>query len=265
MRRLNRLSDRFVRNAPLGKHHDGLGLLLQVTLSRGGDLNRSWLLRYSAGGGKSRYNGLGRFPDISLSAAREKAASARALLSDGVDPIAAKHARRRALRQQQGKVMSFGECAEAYMRSHWAAWTPRHAEQWRVTLDTYVMPNLGLMPVDAIDTGAVMQVLEPIWHRIPKSASRLRNRIELILDWAEAREYRQGRNPARWKHLSKLLPRPSKLRAAKHVPSMPYADIPAFIVTLRQRETTAARALEFLILTAARTGCLPRAARGRGR
>jgi Arm DNA-binding domain len=157
MRRLNRLSDRFVRTAPIGKHHDGLGLLLQVTKGRGGDLNRSWLLRYSAGGGKSRYHGLGRFSDISLSTAREKAVSARTLLSDGVDPIAAKHAQRRALRQQQGRVMSFGECADAYMRAHWAAWTPRHAEQWRVTLDTYVMPSLGALPVDAIDTAPAEQ------------------------------------------------------------------------------------------------------------
>jgi integrase len=253
MRRLNRLSDRFVRTAPVGKHHDGLGLLLQVTQGRGGDLNRSWLLRYSGGGGRSRYHGLGRFPDISLSAAREKAGSARALLSDGVDPIAAKHAQRLALRQQQGRAKSFGECAEAYIRAHWASWTPHHAEQWRVTLDTYVMPDLGSMPIDAIDTAAVMRVLEPIWHRIPKSASRLRNRIELILDWAEAREFRRGPNPARWKHLSKLLPHPAKLRAAKHVPSMPYDDLPAFMVALRQRETTGALALQFLILTAART------------
>src|SRR5262249_25452773 len=158
-------------------HHDGLGLLLQVTQSRGGDFNRSWLLRYSAGGGKSHYHGLGRFPDISLSTAREKAASARALISDGLDPIAAKPAQRQALRQQQGRATSFRECADAYMRTHWAAWTPRHAEQWRVTLGTYVMPILGPMQVDAVDTAAVMQCLEPIWHRIPKSASRLRNRI----------------------------------------------------------------------------------------
>jgi integrase len=226
---------------------------LQVTQGRGGDLNRSWLLRYSAGGGRSRYHGLGRFPDISLSAAREKAANARALLSDGVDPIAAKHAQRSALRQQQGRAESFGECAEAYMRTHWAAWTPNHAKQWRVTLDTYVLPSLGPMPVGAIDTAALMRVLEPIWHRIPKSASRLRNRIELILDWAEAREFRRGPNPARWKHLSKLLPHPAKLRAVKNVPSMSYADLPSFMVTLRGRETTGALALQFLILTAART------------
>jgi integrase len=211
------------------------------------------LLRYSVGGGKSRYHGLGCFPDISLSAAREKATNARALLSDGIDPIEAKNAQRQALTQQRGMAKSFGECAEAYMRAHWAAWTPNHAEQWRVTLDTYVMPSLGPMPVDAIDTAALMRVLEPIWHRIPKSASRLRNRIELILDWAEAREFWRGPNPARWKHLSKLLPHPAKLRAAKHVPAMSYADLPAFMVTLRQRETAGALALQFLILTAART------------
>jgi integrase len=150
--------------------------------------------------------------------------------------------------------MTFSASADAYIRTHWAAWTTPHAEEWVKTLDAYVMPTLGTMPVSAVDTAAVMQCLEPIWHRIPKSASRIRNRVELILDWAEAREFRQGPNPARWKHLSKLLPHPAKLRVAKHHPMVPYAQVSAFMAALRQRETTAAFALQFLILTAARTG-----------
>ena len=152
--------------------------------------------------------------------------------------------------------MTFRECAEAYIRSHGAAWrNVKHASQWRNTLKTYAYPFFGDLSVQAVDTGLVMQALDPIWAKKPETASRVRGRIEAVLDWASAREFRQGENPARWRgHLNKLLPASSKVRKVKHHSALPYSEIGAFMAELRQREAIAARGLEFLILTAARTG-----------
>jgi integrase len=152
--------------------------------------------------------------------------------------------------------MSFDQAAEAYIASHQAGWrNPVHAKQWKATLATYVYPVFGKLPVHAIDTGLVMKALEPIWTTRTDTASRIRGRIELVLDWATARGYRKGDNPARWRgHLDKLLPARSKVRAVKHLAALPYAELPAFMAKLREQQGTSARALEFTILTAARVG-----------
>jgi integrase len=253
MRQLNRLSDRSIRTKPPGMHHDGGGLYLQITEGRSG-INKSWLFRYTVGK-KSRYLGLGIYPFVGLSDAREKAGHARKLLGQGIDPIAHKHAARAALRQQSAKVITFGECADTYVRAHRAGWrSVRHATNWVRSLEVHVTPVLGGLPVSAIDTALVMKVLEPIWLRTPELASHVRGRMELILDWATAREYRRGDNPARWRgHLDKLLPSKTKVAPVVHHPALPYDQQPAFVRELRARDATAARVLEFVILTAARS------------
>jgi hypothetical protein len=152
--------------------------------------------------------------------------------------------------------MTFQACAEAYIAAHRAGWkNAKHAAQWPSTLATYVYPIFGALPVAAIDTGLVMKALEPIWTEKPETASRVRGRIESVLDWAAAREYRQGENPARWRgHLENLLPKKTKVRRVEHHAALPYPEIADFMAELRARDGIAARALEFTVLTAARTG-----------
>jgi integrase len=259
-----RLSDRLVRNAPLGMHPDGRGLYLQVReSSRAGTsaLTKSWIYRYTAPGtGRERYMGLGSYPDISLTAARGRATEARRLRGEHVDPIDQREEQRsaklRSEAEQKAKLVTFDQCRDAYIASHRAGWrNAKHVSQWCNTLATYVTPVFGNLPVHSIDTGLVCKVLEPIWATKPETAVRIRGRIEAILDWAKVREFRQGENPARWRgHLDQLLPARSKVRKVKHHASLPYAGVGTFIVALRSRDGMAARALEFTILTAARTG-----------
>lgn len=157
---------------------------------------------------------------------------------------------------EAAKAISFAECSEAYIKAHRAGRrNSKHALQWESTLATYAKPVIGALPVQAIDTGLVLKVLEPIWTDKPETASRVRKRIERVLDWARVRGYRAGENPARWKgHLDQLLPARAKVRTVVHHPALPYGELPAFLVQLGEQEGIAARALEFLILTAARTG-----------
>jgi integrase len=156
-------------------------------------------------------------------------------------------------------TITFRQCAEQYIASHRAGWSPKHASAWENTLVADVYPVIGNMPVDKIGgngdgTDLILKVLQPIWHTKTESASRIRNRIELVLDWAKARGYRDGENPARWRgHLDKLLPARNKVQPVKHLPALPYADVPAFMQKLRSMSGVAARALEFTILTAVRT------------
>ena len=233
-----------------GLHGDGGGLYLQVARSGA----RSWLFRYSRRN-RTRHVGLGATHTMTLDDAREEARVCRRLLHDGVDPLEHKRARRAAALLEAAKAMTFDECAEAYIVSHETSWkNKKHVEQWRNTLKTYVAPIFGKLPVQAIDTSLVMKVLEAIWSKKPETASRLRGRIEAILSWATVRGFRKGENPARWKgHLDQLLPARSKVRAVKHHKALPYAEIGSFMAALRKRDATAARALEFLILTAGRT------------
>ena len=200
--------------------------------------------------------GLVRFALYGLADARAKALEARRKRHEGIDPIDARRAERARQRLDAAKSFTFKECAEAYIASHQAGWrNEKHKYQWPATLNTYAYPIIGALPVQAVDTGLVLKVLEPIWAKKPETASRVRQRIENILDFAKVRGYREGENPARWRgHLDKLLPARSRVRQVEHLAALPYDDLPLFLTNLRQRDAFAARGLEFLILTAARTG-----------
>jgi integrase len=231
---------------------DGGGLYLRADPSGA----KSWVFRYAIAG-RQRDFGLGSAADFSLAEARDRALAARKLVADDQDPIEAKEAKRRAAAVGSATAMTFQACAEAYIKAHQAGWrNPKHAAQWPSTLATYVYPIFGVLPVAAIDTGLVMKALEPIWVEKPETASRVRGRIESILDWATSRGYRKGENPARWRgHLENLLPKKTKVRRVEHHAALPYSEISSFMAELRQRSgTAAARALEFAILTAARAG-----------
>jgi integrase len=225
---------------------DGGGLWLQVT-SEGA---RTWLFRFRHSG-KARAMGLGPLHTVSLAEARIRARACRQLLLDGVDPIEARKAKRTAT----APSLTFKECAERYIEAHAAGWrNPKHAKQWPATLAAYVYPEIGALPVAAIDRPAVLRVLAPIWDEKTETASRVRGRIESVLGWAEQHGYREGANPATWKGaLEHALPAKRKVRRVVHLAALPYPELPAFITELRQQEGVAARALEFAILTAART------------
>jgi integrase len=198
--------------------------------------------------------GLGPFPDITLQMARERAQTHRRARLDGNDPLEAKRAVRAAERLATAKVTTFKECAEAYIAAHSAGWRDlRTVGQWQQSLTAYVFPILGDLPVQAIDVGLVMKAIEPLWTTKTTTAGRVRQRIESVLDYAAARGYRQGDNPARWRgHLENLLPKRSKVARIEHHPALPYGEIASFITELRRRDSVSARALEFSILTATR-------------
>jgi integrase len=209
--------------------------------------------------------GLGSARDFTLKEARQRARAARQLLADGLDPIDAKKAARAAQALEAAKAITFEQAAQQYFDQHQKEWkNPKHRAQFLATLKDYAFPKIGKLPVGAIDTGLILKVLEQrhanypeqrLWDAIPETASRLRGRIEAILDWASVRGLRQGDNPARWKgHLSNALPTRGRSRKAKHHAALPYREVGDFIAQLRRREGVAARALEFTILTAARTG-----------
>jgi integrase len=234
-----------------GRYAVGDGAYLQI--AAGG--TKAWIFRYQRDG-KARHMGLGPVSLISLAEAREKARNARRALLEGNDPLELKRQTRARQRLEVAKGMSFKDCAERMISSHEAAWkNPKHRAQWRSTLATYVYRTYGDLPVAAIDTGLVLKALEPIWAAKPETAGRVRGRIEAVLDWAKARGYRDGENPARWRgHLDKLLPNRRKVRSVRNHPAMPYSELPVFMAELRNRKSVSARALEFAILTAARTG-----------
>lgn len=237
-----------------GLYLDGGGLYLQVTGDGLKRVNKSWIFQFKFKG-RTRQMGLGSFQLIGLAEAREKSKECRRQLLDGVDPLEARNAARVEQKLEEAKAVPFEVCAEKYITSHKAGWkNQKHAEQWTNTLKTYVYPNIGTLPVQKVDTAQVMDVLEPIWTTKNETAVRIRGRIEMILGWAKVRGYRQGDNPARWKdHLDKLLPKPSKVRKVKHHPALPYNEMANFMAKLRRQEGIAARALEYTILTAART------------
>ena len=206
-----------------GLYADGGGLYLQI--SRGGA--RSSIFRYRLGGRKTpRDMGLGSLSTVTLSEAREKATEARKFINQGIDPIDARKAARLAQALDDAKAMTFKACAEAYIETHKAGWrNAKHADQWTATLETYAYPKFGKLPVAAIDVGLVLKVLEPIWKTKTETASRLRGRIENILDWAKTRGFRAGDNPARWRgNLQNLLPKRIKVQKVKHHPALPYNE-----------------------------------------
>ena len=250
-RAIGKLSAVAVPKLKPGMHADGGGLYLQVT--KGGA--RTWIFRFMLHR-RAREMGLGPLHIVSLAQAREKARECRKLRHEGVDPIEARKVRRAEERLAAATAITFEASAEAYIAAHRAAWkNPKHAAQWPSTLKTYVYPVFGALPVQSVDVGLVMKALEPIWQDKPETASRVRGRIESVLDWATARGYRQEENPARWKgHLENLLPARNKVRRVEHHAALSYPEIADFMAELRQQEGVAACALEFAILTAARTG-----------
>jgi len=234
-----------------GMYADGDGLYLRVTPQG----TRNWVLRYMLDR-KPHWMGLGPLALYGLHEARTKALDARRKRHEGIDPIEARRAERTRQRLNAAKAVTFKQCAESYIASHRAGWrNEKHKYQWSATLNAYVYPVIGTLPVQTVDIGLVRKVLEPIWTTKPETASRVRQRIEKILDFAKVCGYRDGENPARWRgHLDNVLPALSRVRQVEHLAALPYAELPAFLVSLRAREAIAARALEFLILTAARTG-----------
>ena len=251
-RQIGRLSALAVSRArKRGMYPDGGGLYLQVSASGA----RSWIYRFMIDG-TAGWMGLGPLHDVTLADARVAAFEARKLRRAGVNPIKARDDVRAKARLETAKSITFRDAAEAYMEAHRVGWrNAKHADQWRNTLETYAYPVLGALPVQGVDVALVMKVLEPIWATKTETASRVRGRIESVLDWASARGYRLGENPARWRgHLENLLPRRSKVQKVEHHPALPYGEVGAFMTGLRKQEGTAASALEFLILTACRTG-----------
>jgi len=200
--------------------------------------------------------GLGPLARVPLSDARKARDRAQALLQDGLDPIDAKAARKALGRVEAAKVVTFDRCATAYISAHAAAWRgARHRQQWTNVLRDYASPVFGKLPVAAVDTALVMRAIEPIWASKTETANRVRSKVEAVLDWARVRGYRQGENPARWRgHLAKLLPAQSKVSRVRHHAAMPFAELPGFMARFDEQPSTAARALAFTILTAARTG-----------
>ncbi|HSR81725.1 MAG TPA: integrase arm-type DNA-binding domain-containing protein [Hyphomicrobiaceae bacterium] len=239
----------------VGRYGDGGGLYLQVSTFG----TKAWVFRFQIGG-KPRTMGLGPLDTVSLAEARTRARQARQAILDGVDPIAHKQAQRAAVMVEAAKAVTFQECAEAYIAEHSKRWkNEKHIAQWRSTL-AKANEKFGRLPVGAVDEGLILQVLrhkEPgealtFWDKTPETASRLRGRIESVLDYATASKYRQGDNPARWKgNLEHLLAAKPK---GDHHTALPFEALPAFMAELRARDSESARALEFTILTAARTG-----------
>lgn len=251
-RAINRLTTRSVAAAKCkGLIADGGGLYLQVSASA----SKSWTFRFMLEG-RAREMGLGAAHIVSLADARAAAEQCRKLLHDGVDPI--EHRKREREQRQRAAInsRSFRECAEAYIRAQRPGWkNAKHASQWQNTLTTYAFSILGDLPVSEIDTALVQQVLEPIWTTKTETASRVRSRIEAVLDWAAVQNYRSGENPARWRgHLQRLLPSRTSVRAVVHQRALPYEELGEFMHQLRALGGIAALALEFQILTAVRPG-----------
>jgi integrase len=248
----NKLSSLTVQriNKP-GRYADGNGLYLECS-DRG---TKAWIFRYMLNG-RARAMGLGPLPVIGLADARLRALSCKKLLIDGIDPIEDRRAKLKQKELNDAKAISFDACAAAYIESHKMGWkNAKHINQWKNTIETYVSPHFGSQPVQVVDTGLVMRALEPIWQAKPETASRLRGRIELVLSWATTRGYREGDNPARWRgHLDNLLPKRSAVKSVEHYSALPIAEMGTFMSDLREQDGIAARALEFMILCASRTG-----------
>jgi integrase len=252
MRDSNRLSAVMVaKKTKPGRYGDGNGLVLQISKWR----TKAWLFRYERDG-RERQMGLGPVSVLTLAEARETARECRKMLLNGIDPIDTRRSDRMQARVEAARGVTFRQCAEAYIAAHEAGWrNEKHRAQWKATLSTYAYPIVGNLSVAMVDTALVVKVIEPIWASKPETGGRVRGRIESILDWAKVRGFRAGDNPAQWRgHLDKLLPSRRKVRAVKHHAALPYAEIPAFMQQLRNRDGISARALELTIMTALRTG-----------
>lgn len=227
------------------------GLAMQITPTGA----RSWILRCKVGQ-KRRHIGLGGYPEVSLADAREQAREARALIKQGVDPIDERRAKRAHLISQQRRGLTFGQAVDRYLEAKLAEFNnPKHQKQWRSTLETYANPHLGDMLVSDISVMDIQRVLAPIWEQKTETASRVRGRIEAVLAWASVSGHREGDNPARWRgNLDAILPKPSRIAKVVNHPALSLVEAPDWYVDLKARKGTATRALEFLALTAARSG-----------
>lgn len=234
-----------------GYYGDGAGLYLQVSKS----LTKSWIFRFTLNG-KQREMGLGALHTITLAEAREKAKACRSKLLDGIDPLDARNAAKLSDVLERAKAMTFDDCAKAYIEAHRGGWkNVKHAAQWSSTLATYASPMIGSLPVATVNTALVVKVLQPIWQEKTETATRVRSRIESILDWATVSHFRVGENPARWRgHLDNLLADPGKMNKVVHHAALAWQVVGPFMFELKKREGVAARAVEFAILTAARSG-----------
>lgn len=249
---INRLTAGHVSKITIpGKYPDGGGLLLRI--AAGG--SKQWQFRFRKSG-RERYMGLGSTRTVSLAEARAHALDARKLLLEGRDPIEERNKVKRDVLISQTPSVTFAEAFKQYLTAHSSSWkNEKHRWQWQQTIEAHALPKIGELAVQDVDTAAVRKVLEPIWCTTTETATRVRQRIEKILDWATVRGYRDGSNPARWRgHLETQLPRMPKSERVKHFAALPYDQIPIFMAKLRGREALSALALEFLILTAARTG-----------
>ena len=248
-----------VKHAAVGRHGDGDGLYLLVRKPE----IAFWLFRFTRLG-RMREMGLGRARGdknaVSLADARKAANKLHAMVREGRDPLADREAAA-AIAKAEAQIaavkgITFQAVAEGYIKSHEAGWrNSKHSAQWGATLKTYVYPHFGDVPVAQVATEHVLAALQPIWNTKPETAARVRGRIESILDYAKARQWREGENPAVWRgHLAKLLPSRSKVAPVQHHAALPWAEIGAFMAALRKQSGFSARALEFTILTAARSG-----------
>jgi integrase len=271
------LSAAKVRTAEPGRHFDGDGLVLLVRKAdqkthstEGGQSGHGeeqpdrafWLFRYSIGG-KIREAGLGRARGhnaVTLAEARERARRMRDKLREGKDPLTEREAAKAKAKADSAKAraaaITFAQVAALFIAAHEAGWrSDRHRQQWRNTLDQHVLPTLGALPVGNVGTAELMAILEPLWRTRTETASRVRGRIESVLDYAKARGWREGENPARWRgHLSNLLPQRSKMKRVEHHAALGWRSVGDFMQRLRQNTSISARALELTILTAARSG-----------
>ena len=234
-----------------GHYGDGGGLWLQISKFK----SKSWVFRYTMHGTR-REMGLGPIHTVSLAEARQKAKECRLTLLDGKDPIEVRETTTLAEALRRAKMMTFDQCAAAYIEAHRSSWkNVKHISQWENTIQVYASPVIGKLPVTSVDTDLVVKILNPIWLTKTETATRLRGRIESVLDWATTSKFRQGDNPARWRgHLENLLSSPNKIAKVKHHPALPWQELGKFMVDLREREGVAARAVELAILTAARSG-----------
>ncbi|MFZ7127721.1 MAG: tyrosine-type recombinase/integrase [Desulfobacterales bacterium] len=236
-----------------GRHAVGVipGLLLVVKDTGA----KSWLLRTTIGD-RRRNIGLGGYPEISLAAARDRARELKDLIRQGVDPVEQRKARRRALARSQKAAITFEEAARhCHKKKSTEFRSEKHAKDWFSSVERYAIPVIGRLPVNEVDLPHILSVLQPIWTTRTETATRLRQRLENILAWATVSGYRRGDNPARWKgHLDAILPKPSKVRTKNHFSALPWREVGAFMRRLRKRKGMAARALEWIILTACRSG-----------
>jgi hypothetical protein len=236
-----------------GFHSVGTVPGLQLQVSPTG--HRSWVLRYAIGQTRKAM-GLGSYPGVTLAMVLVKAREARQKLEAGIDPLGERLAAKIRLGAAVASTMSFQKASELFIDAHEAGWSnAKHAAQWSATLKTYAFPTIGALSVADVQTAHVISILEPIWRTKTETASRVRGRIESVLDWCTVRGYRQGENPARWKgHLEHLLPARGAVQKVEHHAALPFQEVGAFLAELRKHEGMGARALEFAILTATRSG-----------